>query len=85
MELVHFKNSRDEKHWKLSIALINTSTEYDDMSDDLDEDEEGVLQYGTSAWTSDPTQHRKWSSHCNCFYVSAKLFLCYEWKRSLIL
>ena len=37
--------------------LINTSAEkYDDTSDYHDEDEEGVLQYGTSAWTSDPTQ-----------------------------
>ena len=38
--------------------LINTSAEYDDISDDADEDEdeEEVVQYGTSAWTSDPTQ-----------------------------
>ena len=37
--------------------LINTSAEkYDDISDYHDEDEEVVFQYGTNAWTSDPTQ-----------------------------
>ena len=76
--------------------LINTSAEkYDDTSDYHDEDEEVVFQYGTSAWTSDPTQEVERSlqlflGQCKtyCFYnrsynhysSSVKLFSCDEWK-----
>ena len=68
MELVHFKIQTMET---LCKPLINTSAEkYDDISDYHDEDEEVVFQYGTNAWTSDPTQEVERS--LQFFQVSAK-------------
>ena len=92
MELVHFKIQTMET---LCKPLINTSAEHDDISDYHDEDEEGVLQYGTSAWTSDPHTGSgaviaiflgQCKTYCfyNCSYnyysSSVKLFSCDEWK-----
>ena len=65
--------------------LINTSAEkYDDTSDYHDEDEEVVFQYGTSAWTSDPTQEVERSlqlflGQCEtyCFYDCFYNYNCF--------
>ena len=64
--------------------LINTSAEkYDDTSD-YHEDEEVVFQYGTSAWTSDPTQEVERSlqlflGQCEtyCFYDCFYNYNCF--------